>query len=344
MNTIFSMDVGRITKTTAKITAAKIACGSMLSILIAERIGLEYASSAGIITLLSIMNTRKETFQVAAKRCVAFLLAMLMASAIFSLLGYEVWAFGIFLLLFYLAVSALDVKEGFSMNAVLVTHLLAGGSLTWETVLNESGLFLIGVVTAILVNSYMPDRTLRIRDFQRRVENEMRVLLKELASVLNGEGKDALDEHILQTFGELSQMEKEAMEHVGNSFQKDDLYFVKYVEMRTNQVEVLGHISEELERLTAVTPQAEKMAVLFRHIGETFHETNNAQGLLSELQELRREYKQSRLPEGREEFENRAILFHILQLMEYFLKLKEKFADRMTDEERKRYWEVYSGK
>ena len=84
------------------------------------------------------------------------------------------------------------------------------------------------------------------------------------------------------------------------------------------------------------------MAEFFRHTGETFHETNNAHGLLDELYALRAEYKQSRLPDSREEFENRAVLFHVLQLMEYFLKLKRKFADRMSEEEKKRFWDLDS--
>jgi len=274
------------------------------------------------------------------KRCAAFFAAMILSTLTFSVLGYEVWAFGVFLLLFYLTVCVLDIKEGFSMNAVLVTHLLSAGAFAWTGIANEAGLFVIGVVSAILVNSYMPDRTLRIRDHQRRIENKMRLLLKELAEALETGKTGMLGEYIKEASDDLKQMEKDALEQAGNSFQKDELYFVKYVEMRMNQIEVLENMEGQLKHLTCVMPQALTMAGFIRHTGETFHETNNAHGLLDELYALRAEYKQSRLPDCREEFENRAVLFHILQLMEYFLKLKKKFADRISEEERKRFWDV----
>ncbi len=322
------------------ITSVKIAAGSVLAILAARFLGLEFASSAGIITLLSVMNTRKETLKAAGKRCIAFLIAMALSNGIFFVLGYHVWAYGMFLFLFYFAVSALRVTEGFSMSAVLVTHLLGNSGFSAKGVRNEAGLFVIGVVMGILVNSYMPNRRGRIRRLQEEIEDRMRGLIRGLALGLRGEETKGLKEQIKQNGESLRVLEKEALDHVGNTFSKDSLYFVRYVEMRMNQNAVLENMAEHLEELTDVTPQALRMAVFFEYIGSTFRETNNAQELLEKLDELLAEYKRSELPEEREEFENRARLFHILQMMEYFLKLKKKFADSMTNEEKEQFWDV----
>lgn len=320
-------------------TGGKIAVGSVLAMLAAQMLGLDYTSSAGIITLLSIMNTRKETLAVAGKRCVAFLMAMVLANGLFLLLGYEVWVYGLFLFFFYLAVNVLKVKEGFSMSAVLVTHLLAGGSFRLAGIGNEACIFVIGICTGILVNSYMPNKTGRIRMLQEEVEKEMRVLLHELAQALAGEPKSRLGEHVRRTGESLKELEREAMYHVGNAFSRDAFYFVRYVEMRIRQAEVLENMAEHIDRLTMVTPQAVQMSAFFEHVGGTFRESNNASELLEDLYELRAGYKESGLPEGREEFENRAVLFHVFQMMEYFLKVKKRFTDRMSAEEKARFWE-----
>ena len=43
------------------IKTLKIAAGSMLAIIIAQSLNISYSTSAGIITLLSIQNTKKST-------------------------------------------------------------------------------------------------------------------------------------------------------------------------------------------------------------------------------------------------------------------------------------------
>ena len=58
----------------------KIGIGSALAILIAEWMGLSYATSAGIVTLLTLQNTRKDTFHLALRRMTSFVVTMLLAN------------------------------------------------------------------------------------------------------------------------------------------------------------------------------------------------------------------------------------------------------------------------
>ena len=50
------------------IKVLKIAIGTGIAIIISEFLGLKYVSSAGIITLLSIQDTKKSTIKIALKR------------------------------------------------------------------------------------------------------------------------------------------------------------------------------------------------------------------------------------------------------------------------------------
>ena len=45
------------------------------------------------------------------------------------------------------------------------------------------------------------------------------------------------------------------------------------------------------------------------------------------------------LPESREEFESRALLYHILMDLEEFLKYKRAFVEGLGERQRKEYWE-----
>ena len=63
----------------------KIAVGSMLAMAAAQALGLRYSSSAGVITLLSIQDTKRETIRVTGRRFLAFLAAMVLGPVSFAL-------------------------------------------------------------------------------------------------------------------------------------------------------------------------------------------------------------------------------------------------------------------
>ena len=68
----------------------------MLAMAAAQALGLRYNSSAGVITLLSIQDTKRETIRVTGRRFLAFLAAMVLGPVSFALAGYRPLAMGIF--------------------------------------------------------------------------------------------------------------------------------------------------------------------------------------------------------------------------------------------------------
>ena len=54
-------------------------------------------------------------------------------------------------------------------------------------------------------------------------------------------------------------------------------------------------------------------------------ERTRPQTLLSELERLHHHYEQQQLPVTRQEFENRSMLYHILEDMKAFLDIKKDF-------------------
>jgi len=73
-----------------------------LAILLAEFLGLTYATSAGIIAILSITDTRRSTARLAYNRFMSMLLALLLGSLAFQLFGFNLWALGFYLVQFLL--------------------------------------------------------------------------------------------------------------------------------------------------------------------------------------------------------------------------------------------------
>ena len=148
----------------------KIAVGSMLAMAAAQALGLRYSSSAGVITLLSIQDTKRETIRVTGRRFLAFLAAMVLGPVSFALAGYRPLAMGIFLLMFTPLCMKWGIQEGISVNTVLMTHILAEGSMGMADIANEALLLFVGTGVGVVLNLYIPGSGTAIRSAQREIE------------------------------------------------------------------------------------------------------------------------------------------------------------------------------
>ena len=61
----------------------KTALGATLAILVAQALGLKYALSAGIITVLSVQNTKQKSVEIAKLRLYSTVLARLLSGILF---------------------------------------------------------------------------------------------------------------------------------------------------------------------------------------------------------------------------------------------------------------------
>ncbi|WP_180272618.1 aromatic acid exporter family protein [Konateibacter massiliensis] len=317
----------------------KIAFGSAVAIILADLIGLNYSTAAGIITLLTIQDTTKETIFISLKRLLAFCFATLFSFAIFNLIGYHAVSFGIFLLAFVWICYALRLQDAIAMNAVLATHYLLEGSIPLSLITNEFMLLLIGAGVGTVLNLFMPDKVKHIRNTQAILETDLKKVLSKMSRYLLLEFKEgytddcftALEEHIQTGL-------KYAYDNTNNSFSQDSQYFIDYMQMRKQQCQVLRNIYEKIISLNHIPPQAKDISDFIDHIEKSLKESNNAGGLLLECHALFQKFQESDLPATRQEFEARAVLYMILKDFEYFLQIKGEFAASLSEEQKKKYW------
>ena len=59
-----------------------------------------------------------------------------------------------------------------------------------------------------------------------------------------------------------------------------------------------------------------------------------------ELKAIMNKMRQEPLPETREEFESRAILFHILMDLSAFVQCKQRFIDDLSTQQKEAYWKL----
>lgn len=318
----------------------KIALGSAIAILLAQNIGLHYSASAGIITILSVQDTKKETLLIAFKRIVSFLIAILVSALVFYIQGYSPLSFGVFLFVFISISSLLNLFDCVPVNAVLITHFLAEKSMSLSLIKNECMLLFIGAGIAIILNSYIPRNQKKIKIAQKNIEEKMKSIIKELGNAIICENKE--EKHIV-CFEDLEKTlkiaSKKAYENMNNTFIGETKYYIDYITMRKNQTIILKKIYNSINLLEYIPKQSYQLYDLLIKISNNYHEFNNVKGLLNELNKVRVFMKNEPLPTSRREFETRAILFIILNDIESFLEIKYKFVLKLTKQQIKTYWE-----
>lgn len=308
------------------IKGLKITIATILSIVVASALQLSYYATAGIITILSIQNTKRETLVTARNRTLAFALALVISWATFQIFGYNFVAFALYILLFSTLCLVLQWPEAIAMDSVLITHFLGEQSMAAPIVLNEVLLFFIGTFFGILMNLHLHRDESAFWEWADRVDDQMKGVLSRMADWMLKEDKTAYKPDCFAELEQtIAQAEERAWRNLKNSFFQQSRYEKEYITMRREQMEVLQRMQESICMLSHVPSQAVPISGLFSQVVLEYHRDNDISSLLEELHALLEQMKQETLPKDREEFENRAVLFYILMQLKEFLRLKRDF-------------------
>ena len=304
----------------------KIAVAALLSIFIAGEMGLTHSATAGIITVLSIGRTKRETFRSAANRGMAFVCALALAFVCFRLLGYTLPAFGLYLFMFAFLCMLNGWQEAITTDSVLISHFLNEGNMSWQLIGNETMLFIIGVGLGILVNLHLHSKEADFEKLAEEVDGQMKGILRRMSVWIREPDKSGYHG---DCFGKLEESIRQAKlcaaANYNNSLFRKSTDELDYIRMREQQVVVLKGIYQNIKSLDYLPEQAMKVGNFFAEVEKAYHKENTVEELLRRLQDFLEEMKQEKLPENREEFEARAILFYILMQMKELLQIKRHF-------------------
>ncbi|MFH5881875.1 aromatic acid exporter family protein [Liberiplasma polymorphum] len=313
-------------------TTIKMTLASIITILITELVGLEYAITGGILAVLSIQLTRKDSYMIAFKRLIGASIALVLATLMFVSFGYTVWIFALFTVFFIALSFAVKVPEGIVPSLVLVSHLLLHGSYALPLVINGFLLITIAILVALGLNLLYPlNIDASMGKTKREIDAFIVVDLQLIAGVLkdNHTKNDALKSHqfIYQKLGKL--LKEAELVDKDILFDKDHLA-MSYLKMRHSQMNRLNRIFELLIGLEKQHPNAVILSEYFESLSQDIGEIDKANPQLNALRELLEFFRAKPLPKSREEFEIRAVLFQITSELESFLKEKIAFHKRYS--------------
>ena len=303
----------------------KTVIASVLAILIATQLHLLYATAAGIIAILSVGNTKRTSLKSGLGRVLSLGLAIILSFICFTTLGFHPWAFGVFLLVFIPLSVRLNLADAIVVNSVLITHFLVEKSFSWQMILNETLLMMIGVGLALLLNLYMPDNEKQLKEDIKAIEEDFRTIIFAMAAHLNLEKMAPLDDDCLDLRAKLRAALNQAHIHQKNQWISEEDYYSEYFSMRLAQLRILRDMVNLLIEIDIDGLFVDELRKVLISTAENFAEENDGKLILWQIEAVYQNYRQKPLPQTREEFENRALLFQFLQSFRSFVEIKAIF-------------------
>lgn len=306
----------------------KTVIASVLAILIATQLHLLYATAAGIIAILSVGNTKKTSLKSGLGRVLSLGLAIILSFICFTTLGFHPWAFGVFLLVFIPLSVRFNLADAIVVNSVLITHFLVEKSFSWQMILNETLLMTIGVGLALLLNLYMPDNEKQLKEDIKAIEEDFRTIIFAMAAHLNLEKIAPLDDACLDLRSKLRAALNQAHIHQKNQWISEEDYYSDYFSMRLAQLRILRDMVNLLIEIDIDGLFVDELRKVLISTAENFAEENDGKLILWQIEAVYQNYRQKPLPQTREEFENRALLFQFLQSFRSFIEIKAIFYQK----------------
>ena len=313
----------------------KIAVGSGVAIVLANLFHLKYDIFAGPITLLTILTTKWETIRLSLYRVATFFVSVTICFFVFNHLGGGWLEYGIFVLIIVFLCEALGWGATISVNAVIGAHLFTEADFSIDFILNELTLLLIGIVIAIVLSLFSNNSGTQKKVLQDMlyVEDQLREILTHMADYLRKEPlKHSVWDDINQLEEKIKSCIEDAYEYNNNSFSKHPEYYIDYFEMRLLQIDELHSLHYEMRKIQSMPEQAEIIAGFVDFVSESIGKMLVLDAQLERLYSILEHMKTEELPKTREEFESRAILYHVLMDMEDFLLIKKRFVDNLDEQ------------
>ncbi len=305
----------------------KMITAAISAIMLADLLQLEFVFSAGVIAILTIQPTKRETVYTALGRLYAFLFALVLAWFSYGIFGYSVGGYLVYLVLLILMCRHFGWDNAISMNAVLISHFISHGIMNLTTIVNEVLIFSIGVSIGIIANLHLRKRVDYVERLKKEADEQiMKILVLMSQRILNKVAWNDDDDYFQVLEKQIREAMNVAEENYNNQFDKDDIFDMEYIRMRENQCQILYEMYKNVRSLNSSPDTAETISDFLKRMAQVYHRDNRGRNIMEQFREMNETMKSRPLPVTRKEFEDRARLFVLMRSMEEFIQIKMEFA------------------
>lgn len=304
-------------------TTIKTAIAATLSLLVAQALGLKFSSSAGIITILDIFETRKATIKGGLKRTLSATIALVLGILVFEIFDYKTWAFGLYLLLFVPLSFLLKIELGLGPSSVVVTHLLSYGEINSSIIFNELGLILIGTGFAMLTNLYAPESQDELKKWIDDIDGDIKDILIFFGDTLVND----LDVKIYE--GKIKKLEDDINKALNLAIIENDNRIENSKNLliglshREREKDLLMEMYDDLKSIPKEYADGKLISDLMIDTANNLSNNGDMVKVKKRIEFLQEHFHMMELPETHEDFIIRSSIFQVFRSLNQFIDISK---------------------
>ncbi|WP_311538152.1 aromatic acid exporter family protein [uncultured Anaerococcus sp.] len=304
-------------------TTIKTAIAATLSLLVAQALGLSFSSSAGIITILDIFETRKATIKGGLKRTLSAIIALVLGILIFEIFDYKTWAFGLYLLLFVPISFLLKIELGLGPSSVVVTHLLSYGEINSSIIFNELGLIFIGTGFAMLTNLYAPESQDELKKWIEDIDGDIKDILIFFGDTL----VNNLDVKIYE--GKIEKLEDDINKALDLAIIENDNRIENSKNLliglshREREMDLLMEMYDDLKSIPKEFADGKLISDLMIDTANNLSDNGDMVKVKKRIEFLEEHFHMMELPETHEDFIIQSSIFQVFRSLNQFIDISK---------------------
>lgn len=309
-------------------TTIKTSIAATLSLLVAQALGLEFSSSAGIITILDIFETRKATLKGGLKRTLSATIAIVLGILVFEIFDYKTWAFAIYLLLFVPVSFLLKIELGLGPSSVVVTHLLSYGEINSSIIINELGLIIIGTGFAMLTNLYAPESQDELKKWIEDIDGDIKDILIFFGDTL----VNNLDVKIYE--GKIKKLEDDITKALNLAIIENDNRIENSKNLliglshREREKELLMEMYDDLKSIPKEYADGKLISDLMIDTANNLSDNGDMVKVKKRIEFLEEHFHMMELPETHEDFIIRSSIYQVFRSLNQFIDISKNINSR----------------
>lgn len=309
-------------------TTIKTSIAATLSLLVAQALGLKFSSSAGIITILDIFETRKATLKGGLKRTLSAIIALVLGILVFEIFDYKTWAFAIYLLLFVPISFLLKIELGLGPSSVVVTHLLSYGEINSSIIFNELGLIIIGTGFAMLTNLYAPESQDKLIKWIDDIDGDIKDILIFFGDTL----VNNLDVKIYE--GKIKKLEDDITKALNLAIIENDNRIENSKNLliglshREREKELLMEMYDDLKSIPKEYADGKLISDLMIDTANNLSDNGDMVKVKKRIEFLEEHFHMMELPETHEDFIIRSSIYQVFRSLNQFIDISKNINSR----------------
>ena len=316
------------------VKSIKITLAVLVAILISGALDMEFHRSVATIVIVSMLSNKRQSIKLAGSLLLAAIISLGLASLLFTVFGYSLIVFGVYILIFTFLMYKFDTKSAIISNVVLVMHIYSLEQITVPILLNEFGLMFLGITVALAFNLFTLDIESELINCQKQEQILFDSIFKNFGRCLNNECESGvIDAEMKELDKKLSKVKSRAYDYLNSFYFQENNYYIEYFVMRKQQYYRLKSMREFIKLEFLKEKEVKLLKEFTDNFGPTTKVQGQAKGEMKKLNEIKHHFTdEASIPRTRGELQNRVALHHYLDGLENIVEIKMHFVQNYERE------------